>query len=130
MLASGPITRKTRGRIWVRTAAEFPLEVGDVIELQAAQFEDVPRAGNPGQRESVWRFIGAGCWCLATIKANQIQVLQRGARYPILRFVAALRRRIAAHYEAAFVGDLQGRPLSARTGATFDGDGFRARWLG
>ena len=102
--------RKTRGRIWVRTAAEFPLEVGDVVELRAAQIEDVPRAGNHGQRESVWRFIGAGCWCHATIKANQIHVLQRGARYPVLRFVAALRRRISAHYEAAFVGDLQGRP--------------------
>lgn len=99
-----------RGRLWVRAPRDIDLGVGDVLELHNAQLEDVPRAGNPAQRESAWRYIGAGCWCLAQIKENQIQRLQQGTGYPLLRFIARLRHRIAAHYETAFVGDLTARP--------------------
>ena len=100
----------TRGRIWLRTDAEMALEVGDFIEVRDGALENVPRAGNPAQREGAWRFIGARCWSRAKVKGHQIEVLQRGKRLPLLRFVARLRHKIAAHYEAAFAGNLGARP--------------------
>lgn len=101
--------RAVQGRIWVRAPVGIQLEVGDAIELEQVSLEALAYAGNPGQRERAWYFIGAGCWCRAEVK-DEIKVLQRGARYPLLRWVSAMRQRIAAHYEAAFAGDLLTRP--------------------
>jgi competence protein ComEC len=101
--------RSAWGRIWVRAPVGIVLGVGDAIELQQAPLESLSYAGNPGQRERAWYYIGAHCWCRTEVK-EQIKVLQRGARYPLLRWVSALRKRIAAHYEAAFAGDLITRP--------------------
>ncbi len=102
------------GFVWISAPPEAALGVGDEVEI-AAELRDVPRAGNPGQRESAWRFVGAGCWCMAKVKEGEITVLRRAVKFPLARGIAALRKRLRAHYENAFAGDLLARPYPHAT---------------
>lgn len=105
---------KTHGFVWISAPPDAKLAVGDEVKIQAG-LRDVPRAGNPGQRESAWRFVGNKCWCMAKVRDGEIVVLRHSAKFPLARGIAALRKRLRAHYENAFAGDLQARPYPHAT---------------
>jgi len=92
------------GRVWVQAPLDVQVEVGDEVQLKA-ELADLPRPGNPGERSRHMQFILANCWCLADVdKARDVSIVQMAARYPVERWIAGLRRRLATHYERAFVG--------------------------
>lgn len=98
------VQSQLRGRVWVDAPLDANLEVGDKVALQA-DLADLPRAGNPAERAPELRFIADNCWCRAKVKhAHDLHLLQRAAGYPLERWIAGMRRRLLAHYEAAFGG--------------------------
>lgn len=100
------------GTVWVDAPLDTQVEVGDAVTLHT-DLADLPRAGNLGEAPPHDTYIAAGCWCLAHLeRKSQLTVTQTGARYPLLRWIAGLRRRLLAHYDIAFGGTHP--PLPAR----------------
>jgi competence protein ComEC len=106
------------GRIWMRVPYGTAVEIGDQVETELL-LEALPRAGNWGERESQWRFIGDSCWCLSA-KQPSWKKLGVDESYRMARRIAGFRAALLEHYEVAFRGDgepstLRSRPFPAAT---------------
>lgn len=110
---------QTAGRVWVRAPFDFPVRVGDEIEMQL-ELKPLPRATNPGERDEFWSSIGANCWVNGSLYRTARQrpiwrVVKRGAAMPVARAVDLWRAAILTRYENVFRGPQEapfpGRPF-------------------
>ncbi|PQV64847.1 competence protein ComEC [Abditibacterium utsteinense] len=104
------------GRIWVSAPFGTRLEIGDEISLQL-EVSALPRPGNPGERDTFWRNIGANCWCLGR-KPTNLQKMGVNGSYFAARRIGKWRDGLLHHYEAQFRGagdqnSLRWRPFPA-----------------
>jgi competence protein ComEC len=107
------------GRVWLRVPRAVNLRVGDAIQA-TTELSDLPRAGNPGEREYLLRYIENGCWVLGRVRAaNDVRALQARPRNGFLRRVEGARTALLAHYAAGFAAlgvpfpDMTGQLLTA-----------------
>ena len=112
-----------RGRVWVRAPFDFPARVGDEIEM-TLELRPLPRATNPGERESFWSSIENNCWVEGRLyrapqQRARWRMVKRGAAMPVARAVDHWRRAILTRYETTFRGPNEtpfpGRPFPAAT---------------
>ncbi len=110
---------KYAGRVWVRAPFDFPVRVGDEIEMTLA-LRPLPRATNPGERDKFWSSIENHCWVEGRLfraprQRAQWRIVRRGAALPVARAVDGWRGAILARYETIFRGPQEapfpGRPF-------------------
>ncbi len=104
------------GRIWVSAPFGTPVEVGDEISVQL-EVSALPKPGNPGERDTFWRMIGAGCWCLGR-KPTNLRKIGEDSSYFAARLIGKWRAGLLHHYKAEFSGGhdqnaLRWRPFPA-----------------
>ena len=111
------------GRVWVRAPFDFPVRVGDEIEMQL-ELKPLARATNPGERDEFWSSIERNCWVEGNLyrapgQRARWRFVKRGAALPVARAIDGWRSAILARYETIFRGPqtapFPGRPFPTAT---------------
>jgi competence protein ComEC len=137
--SNSTVLRGVSGTVWVRAPREPAVQENDVLVVRGA-LTDLPRAGNPAERESRAFFIGARCWCL--LRAASLTLLKRDSS-GLTAHLAVWRATLQERYEGSFrargyaypaasaqllsamiLGDRAGEPLPRQTRDAFRSAGL------
>ena len=99
---------RSDGRIWIEAPRSLNVREGDALVLQA-KLQDLPRAGNKGERRQTSRLVAARCWTTADIKAEDARVVRR-AQSSLSTWLDDVRLGLQSRYIESFQS--QNRPYS------------------
>jgi competence protein ComEC len=84
-----------RGRLYVISRGKVHVEVGDRVRV-VGRIAELPKPRNPGDPDPARRLARYGV--RGILYAERVEVVERGAGYPILRSAARVRRSLQAVY--------------------------------